>query len=86
MTIAELQDYCVKVPRSLGYIEQQEFIRNNKDKTVIFDLGPGYAKHEYQVMCNGANLTMDEIAYFCDGGNLCFGYRLSGNKIIVHTD
>lgn len=26
------------------------------------------------------------IALLCDGGNLCFGYRVEGNTICVYTD
>ncbi len=86
MKLDVLHEACLRVPRSLGPIETQRFVQENKDKTIIFDIGAGYAKHEYQVLHNGAGLSMEDIAYFCDGGNLCFGYRVSGNRIIIHTD
>lgn len=38
------------------------------------------------VLKNAPNLTDREIALLCDGGNLCFGYRVEGNTICVYTD
>ena len=46
----------------------------------------GYAHVKYTVLKNAPNLTDREIALLCDGGNLCFGYRVEGNTICVYTD
>lgn len=46
----------------------------------------GYAHVKYKVLKNVPNLTDREIALLCDGGNLCFGYRVEGNTICVYTD
>ena len=46
----------------------------------------GYAHVKYIVLKNAPNLTDREIALLCDGGNLCFGYRVEGNTICVYTD
>lgn len=53
---------------------------------VIKYVGPGYAHTKYQVIKNGPNLLIQDLAIICDKGNLCFGYRTQGSTIIVHTD
>ena len=53
---------------------------------VIKYLGPGYAHARYKVIKNAVNLTTPELALICDSGNLCFGFRSSGNEIHVYTD
>ena len=32
------------------------------------------------------NLSDHDCAIIADGGNLCFGYRMEGQKIVVYTD
>ena len=32
------------------------------------------------------NLSDHECAIIADGGNLCFGYRMEGQEIVVYTD
>ncbi len=86
MRYADIAAQCLMIPRHLDYNTQAQFIKQHQDKTLVFYLGPGLYKQEYQVVHNGAGLLMDEIALFCDDGNLAFGYRLKGeNIIIVHT-
>ena len=53
---------------------------------VIQCLGPGYAHARYRIIKNSAGLSTNELALICDGGNLCFGYRMSGDEIYVYTD
>lgn len=53
---------------------------------VIKYVGQGYAHTKYQVIKNGPNLLVQDLAVLCDRGNLCFGYRTQGSTIIVHTD
>lgn len=55
-------------------------------KVVVHDLGPGYTVHRYRIVSNPIGLDSEHIAYFCDGGNLCFGYRTCGSLIEVYTD
>ena len=57
-----------------------------KEKTVILDYKHGYGHTDYKVLSNPHNLSILEMALVCDGGNLCFGYRTSGNIITIHTD
>lgn len=53
---------------------------------VIKYVGVGYAHAKYQVIKNGPNLLIQDLAILCDKGNLCFGYRTQGSTIIIHTD
>ena len=53
---------------------------------VIRFLDYGYANKKYEICKNKQNLSMDELALICDGGNLCFGYRTEGKYIVVYTD
>lgn len=57
-----------------------------KQKAYLLFDGHGYAHVKYRILSNPNNLSTSELALFCDNGNLCFGYRTSGNTIIVHTD
>jgi len=57
-----------------------------KGKTVLLDYKHGYAHTDYKVLSNPHNLSTLEMALVCDGGNLCFGYRTSGNIITIQTD
>lgn len=45
----------------------------------------GYAHTVYRVVKNDPNLSTDELALICDGGNLCFGYDMRGG-ICIYTD
>ena len=57
-----------------------------KDKAKVKWISSGYAKAVYQVISNPENLTNDQLALICDRGNLCFGYRMTGNQITIYTD
>ena len=48
--------------------------------------GHGYGTTKYRVLSNPHKLNKDELALACDGGNLCFGYRMDGDVIIVYID
>lgn len=48
--------------------------------------GHGYANARYRVLSNPHNLNKDELALVCDGGNLCFGYRMEGDIVVVYID
>ena len=41
---------------------------------------------KFKVINNPENLTNDELALICDCGNLCYGYRIEGEYIIIYTD
>lgn len=55
------------------------------DVVVVHD-STGYAHKNYKVLKNKPNLSALDLAIICDSGNLCFGYRVRGNIITVHTD
>jgi hypothetical protein len=48
--------------------------------------GHGYAHTKYRILSNPHKLSTLELALICDGGNLCFGYRMEGGLIVIHTD
>ncbi len=83
MRYSDIAAQCLMIPRHLDYNMQVEYIKQHRDKTLVFYLGPSIYKREYQVVHNGAGLLMDEIALFCDNGNLAFGYRLKKENIII---
>ena len=57
-----------------------------KDRAKVKHVGVGYGHAKYETLENPENLSKAEVELICDSGNLCFGYRLERNKIIVHTD
>lgn len=64
-------------------------IREAEDLT-IYDLiivrKPEYHHSICKVIENKTDLTQDEIALVCDGGNLCFGYRMQGEDFYIFED
>jgi hypothetical protein len=56
------------------------------EKSVVLDYKHGYAHTVYKVLSNPHKLSTLELALICDGGNLCFGYRMEGSNIVIHTD
>ena len=62
-------------------------IDNPDDYDVIikFDQS-GYASKTYEVIKNGPGLSTDELALICDSGNLCFGYNVKNNLIVIYID
>ena len=53
---------------------------------IIKGAGSGYACQHYNIIKNAPQLSNDELALICDGGNLCFGYRGGGSRITIHID
>lgn len=45
-----------------------------------------YAHGEYKIYKSPDEITLDELALICDGGNLCFGYRGNKNFLSVSED
>jgi hypothetical protein len=68
------------------YREENATEELKKEKSVVLDYKHGYAHTVYRVLSNPHKLSTLELALICDGGNLCFGYRMEGNKIVIHTD
>lgn len=46
----------------------------------------GYACKYYEIIGNVNNLSDHDCAIIADGGNLCFGYRMEEQRIVVYTD
>ena len=55
-------------------ISRSSYNCNFDDYDLVFYREPGYNHAEYHIEKNTTDLTNDEIALICDGGNLCFGY------------
>lgn len=47
----------------------------------------GYGHIQYRILSNPHNLSYDELALACDGGNLCYGYRqISSDTLAIYID
>ena len=57
-----------------------------RDFDVIIGRKPGYHHALYRVYKNTPELTTEELALICDGGNLCFGFMMDGGHIRVSED
>lgn len=68
------------------YKEEDATEELKKEKAVLLDYKHGYAHTVYRVLSNPHNLSTLELALVCDGGNLCFGYRMENGNIVIHTD
>ena len=57
-------------------------------KCVVKPIGVSYGCANYRILNNPPHLhlTNEEIALFCDGGNLPFGFGSRGHCISVYTD
>lgn len=60
---------------------------NQEDYDIIIEFEKsGYAHKKYRVIKNAPKLSNQDLAIICDCGNLCFGYRMEGQLICIHTD
>ena len=66
--------------------ESFEYINQDDYDIVYYITAHGYGYNEYYITKNKPNLSKDELALICDGGNLCFGYADYGNTIKIYTD
>lgn len=57
-----------------------------KDKAELKLVKIGFAHNTYKVVSNPEDLSTLELALIADNGNLCFGHRLDGERIVIHTD
>ena len=74
MTYEELREVCQFGDRPV------------EGKVVIQYAGMGYAHERYRIVSNPLGLTIQDIALFCGGGHLPFGWRSSGGVLCIHTD
>lgn len=63
-----------------------KFDRLWEEDVVLEYLGTGYGNEKYRIVKNNPNLSNHELALIADKGNLCFGYRIEGNIIVISTD
>lgn len=57
---------------------------NNND--IVYSRKACYAHGEYKIYKCQNEVSVDELALICDGGNLCFGYRGDKKFISVSED
>lgn len=57
-----------------------------KSNDIVYSRKACYAHGEYRIYKCPEEVTLDELALICDGGNLCFGYRGSKNFLSVSED
>ena len=74
--------------KKMSPFEAQQAINKALEEydVVVEHSGSGYACSKYKVVRNVPKLGSKDLAIICDSGNLCFGYRTSGNDIVVYTD
>lgn len=59
---------------------------NDDDFDLIIERTAGYNHATYRIIKNETDLSQNEIALVCDGGNLCFGYTMKGSIFYVFED
>ena len=74
--ILKVSDIDHKAPTS-EELEQNDIVYSRK---------ACYAHGEYRIYNCPGEVTLDELALICDGGNLCFGYRGDKKFISVSED
>ena len=53
---------------------------------IVYSRKACYAHGEYRIYKCPDEVTLDELALICDGGNLCFGYRGDKKFLSVSED
>ena len=53
---------------------------------IVYSRKACYAHGEYRIYKCPDEVTLDELALICDGGNLCFGYRGDKKFLSVSVD
>ena len=60
---------------------------NIEEYDIAFEFnGFGYANKSFKILSNKAGLSSDELALIADDGNLCFGYKRTGDIIKIYID
>ncbi len=59
---------------------------NFSEFDVVIGRRAGYNHAVYNICKNAPGLSTTELALLCDEGNLCFGYSIHGDHIIVSED
>jgi len=74
---------CIMANQTKSSLERYQEI---KDKAKVECVGAGYAHTKYRVLENPESLSTYDLALICAKGNLCFGYRVEGDLIVIHED
>lgn len=53
---------------------------------IVYSRKACYGHGEYRIYKCPEDVTLDELALICDGGNLCFGYSGNKNYLSVFED
>ena len=82
-TYDELKEICMFATEGCTPTQQEL-----DTKCVVKPIGISYGCANYRILSSPPHLhlTKEEIALFCDGGNLCFGFGSCGHCISVYTD
>ncbi len=81
----ELQEkYKILKTSDVNFKSPTEEELNNND--IVYSRKACYAHGEYKIYKCPEEVTLDELALICDGGNLCFGYSGSKNYLSVFED
>jgi len=67
-------------------MSQEALEQLKQEKSLLLDYKHGYGHTKYQILSNPHAFSMTQLALVADGGNLCFGYRMEGSLICIHTD
>lgn len=66
-------------------ISDEQFQEILNDNDFVYETIAGYA-HNTVTIYKTPDLTTDEQALICDEGNLCYGYGIRNDKIVIYTD
>lgn len=56
------------------------------DNDIVYSRKACYGHGEYRIYKCPEEVTLNELALICDGGNLCFGYSGSKYKLLIFED
>ena len=68
------------------YGDSQPTEQDTKEFACYKCIKHGYGHTVYRILSNPHNFSTLQLALICDDGNLCFGYRMEGCNIVIHTD
>lgn len=80
----EMYDKLMDVLKIHGY--GGKFFGNGDELFKYSCSNISYGRNSYIVKQKPDWMTMAEAALVVDGGNLCFGFHVSGNTIDIYTD
>lgn len=66
-------------------ISDEQFQEILNDNDFVYETTAGYA-HNTVTIYKTPDLTTDEQALICDEDNLCYGYGIRNDKIVIYTD